>query len=183
MGKKIISVGILRARLRLSGYLPPCVFAFLCIYFVYTVYVLMILGNSAIMAVSNGLLYMMTQAPSYFLLYAPAMAVLLSGLMDTGAFELMIFARTDSRREYVYGKLLAIFSFIVFCMICALMTDAIICNCCKVITKKPKKYAPGCPAKSVRRRSPKSDMRVKSVPPPYRACFGCPGLQFPATLS
>lgn len=57
------------------------------------------------------------------------------------------------------------------------------CNCCKVITNKPKKYAPGCPAKSVRRRSPKSDMRVKSVLPPYQACSGFPGLQFPATLS
>lgn len=129
MDKKIISVGILRARLRLSGYLPPCIFAFLCIYLVYTVYVLMILGNSAIMAVSNGLLYMMTQAPSYFLLYAPAMAVLLSGLIDTGSFELMIFARTDTRKEYVYGKLLAIFSFVIICMVCALMADSSIYLC------------------------------------------------------
>lgn len=65
----------------------------------------------------------------------------------------------------------------------AMATQVLICNCCKVITNKPKKYAPDCPAKSVRRRSPKSDMRVKSVLPPYQACSGFPGLQFPATLS
>lgn len=55
-----------------------------------------------------------------------------------------------------------------------------ICNTCKVITNKPKKIAPGCPAKIARRRSPKSDMRVKSSPLPYPVCSGSPGLQFPA---
>jgi hypothetical protein len=54
------------------------------------------------------------------------------------------------------------------------------CNTCKVITNKPKKIAPGCPAKIARRRSPKSDMRVKSSPLPYPVCSGSPGLQFPA---
>lgn len=63
-----------------------------------------------------------------------------------------------------------------------MLDDGIItCNYCKVITNKPKKYAPGCPAKIARRRSPKSGMRVKSSPLPYPVCSGFPGLQFPAT--
>lgn len=52
-------------------------------------------------------------------------------------------------------------------------------NSCKVITNKPKKYAPGCPARSARHKSPKSDMRSKSSPLPYQSCSGFPGLSLP----
>ena len=50
------------------------------------------------------------------------------------------------------------------------------CDYCKVITNKPKKIAPGCPAKSVRRKSPKSDRRVRFSPRPCQSGSGSPGL-------
>lgn len=52
----------------------------------------------------------------------------------------------------------------------------------KVITNKPKKNAPDCPAKSVRRRSPKFDMRMRFSPLPYPTCSASPGLKSPAML-
>ena len=56
------------------------------------------------------------------------------------------------------------------------MTIKDICDYCKVITNKPKKIAPGCPAKSVRRKSPKSDRRVRFSPRPCQSGSGSPGL-------
>lgn len=49
-------------------------------------------------------------------------------------------------------------------------------HCCKVITNKPKKIAPGCPAKSVRRKSQESDMRVRFYQRPCLSGSGSPGL-------
>ena len=60
--------------------------------------------------------------------------------------------------------------------------SGMICDYCKVITKKPKKIAPGCPAKSVRRKSPKSDMRVRFSPRPCQSGSGSPGLTPPQGL-
>lgn len=59
--------------------------------------------------------------------------------------------------------------------------ERLVCNiinyhCCKVITNKPKKIAPGCPAKSVRRKSQESDMRVRFYQRPCLSGSGSPGL-------
>lgn len=56
------------------------------------------------------------------------------------------------------------------------------CECCKVITNKPKKIAPGCPAKSVRHKSQESGMRVRFYPRPCQSGSGSPGLTPPQGL-
>lgn len=129
MRNTCISTARLRVQLRLSGYLPVCVFALFCFYLVYTVYVLILSGSAQGMAVTNGLLYMMAQSSSYFLLYTPAMAVLLSGLMDMGSFEFMIFIRTDTRSRYEYGRILAIFFFTIVCAACAVIATVMVYLC------------------------------------------------------
>lgn len=128
MRKKYISAWKLRVHLRLSGYLPVSIFSLFCVYLVYTVYVLILSGPGR-MAVTNGLLYMMTQSSSYFLLYTPAMVILLSGLIDMGSYELLIFSRTDTRVKYECERISAIVTFVAVCTLCAIFTTTIVYLC------------------------------------------------------
>ena len=114
--KIMMSAGFLRLKLTLYSCAPLYVLAVFCVYLVYSVYVLIVSGHAQLLTVTSGILYITTQSSIYYLLYTPAMVVLLSGLIDLGLFEIMIFSRTNTRKSYVMNKLLAILFFTIICV-------------------------------------------------------------------
>lgn len=114
--KEWLNHGLLRIQLR---FFSPCtigMFFLFSIYVIYTVFQLLKLGCLPMMPVSGCILYLTTQFSSYFLLYAPCMIVLLSGLNALGEFELLLRTRFTNRNAYSLGKFFSIFLFDVLCV-------------------------------------------------------------------
>lgn len=109
--------GLLRLKLRLFSCTVLGVFFIFCIFVVYTVFGFLELGNLQMLSVTSCLLYLTTQFSSYYLLYAPCMVILLSGLNDFGAFELFINVRCASKKAYNLGQFAAIFLLAIVCII------------------------------------------------------------------
>lgn len=115
--KEWLHHGLLRVKLRFFSQVTIGIFFFFCIFVMYTVFGFLEWGNLQMLSVTSCILYLTTQFSSYFLLYAPCMIILLSGLNELGAFELLIYARFTSRKEYDLGCILAIFLFVLLCVI------------------------------------------------------------------
>lgn len=112
----MMNAGFLRLKLTLCSCAPLYVLAVFCVYLVYSVYVLIVSGHAQLLTVTSGILYITTQSSIYFLLYTPAMVVLLSGVIDLGMFEIMIFSRANSRESYVMNKFFSILGFSIICV-------------------------------------------------------------------
>lgn len=125
----MMSAGFLRLKFRLYSCAPLYVLAVFCIYLVYSVYVLIVSGHAQMLTVISGILYITTQSSIYYLLYTPAMVVLLSGLIDLGMFEIMIFSRTNTRKSYEMNKLLAILFFTIICVVSMVVVTFIVYLC------------------------------------------------------
>lgn len=108
--------GLLRIQLRFFSPLFVGVFFLFCVFVICTVFRFLKLGHLQMLSVTSCLLYLTTQYSSYYLLYAPCMMILLSGLNEMGAFELLLYARFTNRKAYDVGQLFAIFLFVVLCV-------------------------------------------------------------------
>ena len=128
MDRKISSC-FLRLEIRLHSYSPWCVLTMFCIFVINSAYSLIQTGHTEMLTVTSGILYVITQSTTYYLLYAPAMVVLLGGLVDTGSYEMMIISRKQSRMCYEREKLLSIFLFAAFSVLSMVVVAASVYLC------------------------------------------------------
>lgn len=115
--KEWLHHGLLRVKLRFFSQHTIGIFVLFCIFVMYTVFGFLEWGNLQMLSVTSCILYLTTQFSSYFLLYAPCMIILLSGLNELGAFELLLYVRFTIRKEYDLGCIFAIFLFVLLCVI------------------------------------------------------------------
>ena len=115
--KEWLNHGLLRVKLRFFAPLTIGLFSIFCVFVMYTIFGFLKWGNLRMLSVTSCILYLTTQFSSYYLLYAPCMMILLSGLNELGAFELLLYARCTSRKDYDWGCIFAIFLFVLLCVV------------------------------------------------------------------